>query len=182
MLTWMHSSRMRTAHCNCRFSCHARLSSTHTHCHAHPPATYAPPTTHAPMPHMPPHGQNSWHTLVKILPYRNFVAGGKYFDYNEYWAISFTFCYSSMGRPNVMAYYVRETSTWIDPLEMFTLVRDSDRDETHCSGPCICKYAIIRCNNMNEFVKFHTNVTPHPFIPLFSNETQRIFFSKPTWI
>ena len=26
----------------------------------------------------PPHGQNSWHTLLKILPCPNFVAGGNY--------------------------------------------------------------------------------------------------------
>ena len=29
----------------------------------------------------PPRGQNSWHTLVKILPWPNFVAAGKYIIY-----------------------------------------------------------------------------------------------------
>ena len=42
-------------------------------CHAHPlPCT--PPATHAPL----LCGQNTWHTLLKILPCPNFVAGGKY--------------------------------------------------------------------------------------------------------
>ena len=52
--------------------------------HAHPPAMHAPlphmPPGHAcPLPCMPPPPcrQNSWHTLVKALPCRNFVAGGK---------------------------------------------------------------------------------------------------------
>ena len=31
--------------------------------------------------HPPPCGQNSWHTLVKILPWPNFVAAGKYCDW-----------------------------------------------------------------------------------------------------
>ena len=37
-----------------------------------PPAMHAPPRLHMP----PPCGQNSWHTLLKILPCPNFVAGG----------------------------------------------------------------------------------------------------------
>ena len=42
-----------------------------------PPATmHAPPGYHA-CPACPPCGQNSWHTLLKILPCPNFVAGGK---------------------------------------------------------------------------------------------------------
>ena len=67
---------------------------THTPCFACPPLCIPPlpcmlPATHTflscmpPVPHMPPchacpHpcGQNSRHTLVKILPCRNFVAGG----------------------------------------------------------------------------------------------------------
>ena len=56
----------------------------------HVPTTHTTPATHAPLPHIPcchahppamhapPHcGQNSWHTLLKILPCPNFVAGGK---------------------------------------------------------------------------------------------------------
>ena len=35
------------------------------------------PARHAGIP-PPPHGQNSWHTLLKILPCPNFVVGGKY--------------------------------------------------------------------------------------------------------
>ena len=56
-------------------------------CHACPPAmhsplTHTPPAMHAPHHACPPAmhtpcGQNSWHTFVKILPCRNFVAGGK---------------------------------------------------------------------------------------------------------
>ena len=49
--------------------------------HACSPATHAPHHAH-PLPHMPPchacpPGQNSWHTLLKILPFPNFVLGGK---------------------------------------------------------------------------------------------------------
>ena len=93
--TRMHSSRMHTAHRNCHFSCH-----THPQPPCMPPTTHAPlpcmppyhacphhawphmppPTMHAPSPLPPtmhtPHGQNSWHTLVKILPCRNFFGGG----------------------------------------------------------------------------------------------------------
>ena len=51
-------------------------------CHACPlpyrlPHHVYPPAMHAPLPGMPLHGQNSWHTLLKILPCPNFVAGGK---------------------------------------------------------------------------------------------------------
>ena len=67
LTTSMHSSRMRTARCNGRFSCHtlpatdapchAHPLSTHTPCHACPPPPHMPPTmhtpaTHAPMPHI----------------------------------------------------------------------------------------------------------------------------------
>ena len=86
---------MHTTCCNCRFSCHANSPAMHASpCHTHPPGTHAssplpcaPPITHAPTRHTchawppamytPPRGQNSWHTLVKTLPCRNFVAGGK---------------------------------------------------------------------------------------------------------
>ena len=73
--TRMHSSRMRTARCNCHFSYHAcppprtpptthiplphMPPATHAPCHACPPTTHTPlahtsPTTHAPLPCMPP--------------------------------------------------------------------------------------------------------------------------------
>ena len=87
--------------------CHACPPATHvppamhTPCHTCPPCHACPhhawpPAMHTPflacpLPHMPPchacppamhalpHcGQNSWHTLLKILPCPNFVAGGKY--------------------------------------------------------------------------------------------------------
>ena len=38
-----------------------------------------PPTMHAGIPPPPPCGQNSWHTLLAILPCPSFVAGGKDF-------------------------------------------------------------------------------------------------------
>ena len=48
--TRMHSSRMRTAHCNCRFSCHACT----------PPLCIPPPHTPLSLPCTPPpRGQNS---------------------------------------------------------------------------------------------------------------------------
>ena len=51
------------------------------HTHTHP---WTPPATHTPC-HAcpPPPGQNSWHTLLKILPCPNFIAGGNnqiYYD------------------------------------------------------------------------------------------------------
>ena len=57
-----------------------------TSCHANPAATHAPcpacPSGHpSPLPCTPPRGQNYWHTLVKTLPCRNFVAGGN----NWFW-------------------------------------------------------------------------------------------------
>ena len=42
-------------------------------------AMHAPPPSHArphPLPRTPPCGQNSWPTLLEILPCPNFVAGG----------------------------------------------------------------------------------------------------------
>ena len=59
-------------------------------CHAcppppHIPLPYMPPAMHTSLPCMPPAtyppspcGQNSWHSLLKILPCPNFVAGGNY--------------------------------------------------------------------------------------------------------
>ena len=80
--TRMHSSRMRTFRCSGRLSCHAHPPPSTTH--ALPPCMS--PTMHAPLPRMPspvpcmppamptpPCGQNSWHTLPKALPFRNFV-------------------------------------------------------------------------------------------------------------
>ena len=76
----MHFSRMRTASCNCRFSCHACPPDTHTPCHAcptmytpmHTPAMYTPvmhatlpctpPVTHAPAMHTPCHACPLPHT------------------------------------------------------------------------------------------------------------------------
>ena len=78
----------------------AIFPATHTPCHTCSPAMHAPhhtcplpcmplpctpPAMHMPppcmpipLPCMPPHcGQNSWHTLVKTLPCRNFGAGSK---------------------------------------------------------------------------------------------------------
>ena len=62
----------------------------HAPCHAHAPTMHASPAMHTPRPCMPPpathtlllhmphpHGENSWHTLLKILPCPHFVAGGK---------------------------------------------------------------------------------------------------------
>ena len=96
--TRMHSSRMRTVRCSGRLSCHAcPLPATHAPTAMHvslpcmtpphtPPATYAPLPCIPPLPHMPPPphmppchahppGQNSWHTLVKTLPFRNYCCG-----------------------------------------------------------------------------------------------------------
>ena len=63
-------------------------STTHAPPHHACPLPCTHPTTHAPPPCIPPchpcpptplpHGQNSWHMLLKILPCPNFVAGGKY--------------------------------------------------------------------------------------------------------
>ena len=65
---------------------HATHATPH---HTHPPVMHAPchacplpcmpPAMHAPCHTSPPspRRQNSWHTLLKILPYLNFVAGGK---------------------------------------------------------------------------------------------------------
>ena len=59
----MHSSRMRTARCNCHFSCHTcpLLSAMHAPLpHMPPPPSHTHPATHAPLPctcplpHMPP--------------------------------------------------------------------------------------------------------------------------------
>ena len=66
---------MCTARCNCRFPpprmpplpC---MPPPPRPCM--PPGHACPPATHAPH----PCGQNKWHTLLKILPCRNFVAGG----------------------------------------------------------------------------------------------------------
>ena len=73
----MHSSRMRTAR---------SLTVSHSICHAcQPPHHACPPPSCMPPHHacprpscMPPCGQNSWHTLMKILPCPNFVAGDNY--------------------------------------------------------------------------------------------------------
>ena len=55
------------------------LHHTHTHIPTmHAPHHTCPSSMHTPPPHMPPPcEQNSWHTLLKILPCPNFVAGGK---------------------------------------------------------------------------------------------------------
>ena len=70
LLTRIHSSRMHTAHCNCRFSCHACPPAMHAPhhacplpcmppamhalpCHAHPPPQ-TPPCHACPLPCMPP--------------------------------------------------------------------------------------------------------------------------------
>ena len=68
--------------------CHACQPATHTPAmhapchacphHAWPPAMHAPPH-HACLPAtLAPCGQNSWHTLLKILSCSNFVAAGNY--------------------------------------------------------------------------------------------------------
>ena len=97
----MHSSRMCTARsltisrsiCWGALPCMAPCNTcspctppaTHAPCHAHPLATHAPlphtlPCHTCPPCHACPHlcGQNSRHTLLKILPCPNFVAGGNY--------------------------------------------------------------------------------------------------------
>ena len=75
----------------CHPAMHAHLPhmppTMHTPYHAYPlphmpPAMHAPPAMHVPchacpLPCTPP-PVNSWHTLLKILPCPNFVAGGKY--------------------------------------------------------------------------------------------------------
>ena len=79
----------------CMPSCHAcPPAAMHAPCHTcplpcmppqlsrMPPAMYTPYHAH-PLPCMPPAmhaphcGQNSWHTLLKILPCPHFIAGGK---------------------------------------------------------------------------------------------------------
>ena len=57
---------------------HVCPPSMHVSCHAHPsPPPLTPPLPHtSPAMHASPCWQNSWHTLLKILPCPNFVAGG----------------------------------------------------------------------------------------------------------
>ena len=74
----MHAPLPRMPPCHaCPPAMHVSLA-THTPCHACSTAMYAPlPHTHPPPCHAwSPCGQNSWHTLLKILPCPNFVAGG----------------------------------------------------------------------------------------------------------
>ena len=78
---WPYATRMAPAmhapHHACH-PCHTHSSAMYSLCHAHPRAMHAPPATppamHAPY-HAPPRGQNSWHTLLKILPCPDFLAG-----------------------------------------------------------------------------------------------------------
>ena len=81
--TRMHSSRLRTARCSGRLSCHAHCPTTHAHM---PPLPHIPPAMHDPLTNMPSakHGAPVMHTprrqdrqtLVKTLPSLTSLAGG----------------------------------------------------------------------------------------------------------
>ena len=92
--TRMHSSRMRTIRSSGRLSWHCHPPAMHAPLPCMPDAMHSPfqprlfamhalPATYAPCHPCPPamhapRGQNSWHTLLKILSCANFVPGGKY--------------------------------------------------------------------------------------------------------
>ena len=80
--TRMHSSRMSTVRCSGCLSCHA-CPATPTPRHARPLHLTYPLHHTCPLCHVcslsqcmpPPCGQNSRHTLVKTLPFRNYCCG-----------------------------------------------------------------------------------------------------------
>ena len=82
VITRMHSSRMRTARsltiggCTCLGGVPAQESTCLGGC------TCQGGTC----PGTPPCGQNSWHTLLKILPCPNFVAGSNYCLISSVWS------------------------------------------------------------------------------------------------
>ena len=53
-----------------------------------------------------PHGQNSWHTLVKILPWPNFVAAGNYQTPKDYNIQVWKFVKSDKNRKSGMGFLI----------------------------------------------------------------------------